>query len=390
MAKALVIVNDARFSLLRSTSSALAEGLSALGHDAELVCFPDPADGRDAFEAGYSEVQDKIQAQIDAGSDFFVVDTNCKLNYTGLRRNGPLRRFSYVTDAPWSQFEYIHTVADDTTISYVDRNHAAFHSRFASGRRTVFLPHGGPQADPDWFDDRPIDVLFIGNLAPPCRMAEIESALTGLPDPVARAVRLAIDLILWEEGEPFAAFIQALASESLSPETLGMPPFLDLLRFIAAFVESHNRLRLLTNLGDVAVTVAGRVAPGFFERQPDNIRLFGVVDEQAALALMRRSRIVLNSVTVFPAGSHERIWYGMACGAAICTERSSFVEETLSFGPHLLSLDEAIASNGGTLAEILSRSKGVLDVAHAVRSLYETNHTWHQRARIIDRAMASR
>jgi hypothetical protein len=387
MAKALVVVSDARFSLLRDTCAELAEGLTALGVQAELACFPDPADGQTAFEAGYGRVLARIQAMMDAGDDFFLVDLNCKLSYAALSRSRPLRRFSYVTDAPWSQFEHIHAVGDDTTISYVDRNHAEFHNRFASGRPTVFLPHGGPPPDAEWHDDRPIDVLFIGNLAPPCRMEQFEAALAPLPGPVARAARLALDVVLWEGGEPYKALLLALSAEGLTPEALGMKPFLDLLRFLAAFAESHNRHRLLTGLGRVRITVAGRVSPGFFETVPDNLHLLGMVDEQAALALMRRSRLLLNSVTVFPAGSHERIWYGMACGAAICTDRSSFIEETLTYGTHLLDLAEAMAGGGETLADILAGPPGVLEMARTARPVYAAHHTWRRRAGIIQRAM---
>jgi len=387
MTKALVVLSDARFSLLRSTCAELAEGLTELGVEAALACFPDPADGQAAFEAGYDRVLARIQAMVDADDDFFLVDLNCKLSYTSLRRRRPLRRFSYVTDAPWSQFDHIHSVGDDTTISYVDRHHAAFHQRFASGRRTVFMPHGGPPPDPAWHDERPIDVLFIGNLAPPCRMEQFEAALAALPEPLGRAARLALDMVLWDGGEPFTALDGALAAEGLTPEGLGLRPFLDLLRFLAAFAESHNRHRLLTGLGRVRLTVAGRVSPGFFDAVPDNVHLLGMVDETAALALMRRSRILLNSVTVFPAGSHERVWYAMACGAAVCTERSSFIEETLDWGAHLLDAADAIASDGDTLAEALAAQSGVLEMARAARIPYSANHTWRRRAGIIHRAM---
>ena len=147
MATVLAVINNARFSLLPSTFIELTEGLRQLGHAAELASFPDPNDGREEFERGYDAICARIQAMLDRGEDFFVLDSNCKLAYSSVRRTAPLRRFSYVTDAPWSQFEHIRTVGDDTTISYVDRNHRAFHDRFFPGRKAVFLPHGGPLPD---------------------------------------------------------------------------------------------------------------------------------------------------------------------------------------------------------------------------------------------------
>jgi hypothetical protein len=343
--------------------------------------------GREGFEQGHSRVCASIQAMMERGDDFFVLDSNCKLHYSGVRRIAPLRRFSYVTDAPWSQFDYIQTVPNDVTISYVDRNHRAFHDRFPSGHPSVFLPHGGPQPDPTWGQDRPVDVLFLGNLAAPCRMEHFESALAALPPSWQRACLLALDLVLGEGVETFQAMVSGLTAEGLEIGTMGTRTFMDMLIFVATFAESHQRHRLLTSLPQVKIVIAGCISPSFFETPPPNVSAIGVVDETAALALMRKSRILLNSVTVFPAGSHERVWYGMACGAAICTDHSSFIEETLTYGKEVLSLEEAIASQGASLAELLAAPPGVLDIAHAARPIYAAHHTWRHRARIIHEAM---
>ena len=178
-----------------------------------------------------------------------------------------------------------------------------------------------------------------------------------------------------------------LTAEGLGLETLGLRPFIDLLSFVATFAESHRRHQLLTSLPQVKIVIAGRISPSFFEAPPPNLSAIGIVDETAALALIRKSRVLLNSVTVFPAGSHERIWYGMACGAAVCTDYSSFVEETMTYGREILSLEDAMASQGGSLAEKLAGTTGVLGTAHAARHVYAASHTWRQRARVIHEAM---
>ena len=386
MTKVLVVYNDARFSLLPSTFTELAEGLRELGHEVELGLITGTS-GWDEFEQTHSRVCDTIQAMADRGDDFFILDANCKHHYSKVRRMAPLRRFSYITDAPWSQFEYIQTVPDDVTISYVDRNHRAFHDRFPSGHDSVFLPHGGPQPDPAWREDRPIDVLFLGNLAAPCRMEHFEQVLKPLPPSWQKACRLALELILGEGEEAFQAMVNGLTAEGLEIGTLGPRNFIDLLVFVATFAESHQRHRLLTSLPQVNIVIAGQISPDFFESSLSNLTQIGVVDEAAAMALMRKSRILLNSVTVFPAGSHERIWYGMACGAAICSDYSRFVAETLTYGREILDLEEAIASQGGSLADKLAGTIGVLDTAHAARPIYAANHTWRHRARIIHAAM---
>ncbi|OAN51405.1 hypothetical protein A6A04_15900 [Paramagnetospirillum marisnigri] len=390
MSTALVVVGDSAFSLLQSTGAELAEGLRQLGHTAELLRFPNAAlAGERAFEEGFAQVCRRIQGCVDSGGDFFVVDMNAHLKYSQVRRTA-MKRFCYITDAPWSQFDNIYSVGDDAVISYVDRHHAEFFARFPPGHRTVFMPHGGPQPDTDWHDDRPFPVLFLGNLTTPCRMEHFEALTAGLPEPVRHAAHLTLSLVLEEGLEPFKALSAALSSVSLGVESLGRSAFLDLLRFLCRFLESFNRHRVLTSLGKVKVTLAGSIAPGFFASAPANVESLGAVDEQAAMALMRRSRILLNSVTVFPGGSHERVWYGMAMGAAICTEPSTFLEETLSFGDHLLSLEDAVESGGASLAEALAAPTGVLPQARAALPLYAAAHTWRHRARIIHDAMVGK
>ncbi|MBC7952215.1 MAG: glycosyltransferase family 1 protein [Rhodospirillaceae bacterium] len=381
MAKAIVVGTDARVTLLANTSRELTEGLRELGHDVELGLIPDL---RAAEE--YEKLCNKIQRAIDDFDDFFLVDMNCHLKYSGVTRTG-MRRFSYVTDAPWSLFQSIYTVPNDTTISYVDRNHAQFYARFPTGRPTVFMPHGGPLPDDTWHEERPVDVLFLGNLQTPCLMEHLGRVTAELPAPLGRVAGVSVDLILEEGMEPFQAVQNGLAAFGLSIEAVGPQPLIKLLRIICPFVESYNRHRTLTSLGKVKVVIAGSIAPDFFDKQPHNVSALGIVDEQAAMALMRRSRILLNSVTVFPGGSHERVWYGMACGAAICADESDFIKETLTYGTHLLSLEDAIASGGETLADHLARTKGVVETAHAAREIYAAHHTWRHRARIISRAM---
>jgi spore maturation protein CgeB len=42
---------------------------------------------------------------------------------------------------------------------------------------------------------------------------------------------------------------------------------------------------------------------------------------------MQRAKILLNSVSVFPRGAHERVFYGMACGACVVTDESEYLNK---------------------------------------------------------------
>lgn len=381
MTKALTVFRTPPYCLMTSTFQEINAGLADLGLDAEEVILTD--------EASYEALCLRIRRHLEDGLDFFVVDPNCKLHYTSVGRDD-LRRFCYVTDAPWSQAEHIFATTQDAVVSYVDRNHALFYQDIPLAKPTVFFPHGGPRPDPVFRAERPIDVLFVGNLAVPCRMEHFEAVLAPLSPALAAAQRTALDLVLHDESDPFVALKTGLGAQGISLPQLGLREFLAHLKFLAAFAESHARWRLLTSLPQVAITHVGNIGAGVFESAPSNIRFLGPATETEVLELMRQARILLNLVEIFRGGSHERIWYGMALGAAVCSERSAFVAETLTYGRHLLAVEDALDTGGDSLAEMLARPHEIAAMAAAAREPYGLHHTWRARSRIIAQAMARR
>lgn len=375
--KAMVVVSNATHTLLRSTFAELAEGLRDLGHEVTFTVFADKDD--------YAAVCRMVRERQASGDDFFVVDGNCKLSLPGAGQG--LRRFSYVTDAPWSQFENIAAFQGDATISFVDRSHSAFYADIPCGMPTVFLPHGGPLAARSDAEPRDIDLLFVGNLSAPCRMEHFRDEISGLQDPLPQAFGIALDLIIEEGVDPYAALKGGLTAMGLDPRQLAPSGMVNGLRFLAGFAESHNRWRLLTSVRGARITLAGLVDSRFFDRLPETIDYVGVADEGGVIDLMRRAKILLNSVTVFPDGAHERLWYGLAHGAAIATDRSRFVEETLTLGQHLLAVDEVIETGGASLLPWLGEEAARRAMVDAARAIYSRHHTWRHRARIIHEAM---
>ncbi|KAF0223738.1 MAG: hypothetical protein FD176_1764 [Rhodospirillaceae bacterium] len=372
--RALVVVTDAQHSLLRSTFREIALGLRELGLE---VGF--------RIVESYQDIRPEVEERLARGENFFLVDGNCKFR---LPETPPgFRRFSYVTDAPWGQMEHVLSCQGEGAISYVDRTHAAFYQDFPCRLRQVFLPHGGPVPDPSSAGERDIDLLFVGNLLGPCRMEHFREATAGLGQPWPELFAFALEMILEEGLDPYTALKAALLSKGLTPAAAGLSNVLESLGFLSRFAESHNRWRLLTALAGRSITVCGLLEPQFFGQLPAGVDYRGLTDEEGVIALMRRAKVLLNSVSVFPAGSHERIWYGMAHGAVVCSERSRFVEETLRFGDHLLSLEQAVDSRGASLDPWLGDSSARAAMSEAASVIYADNHTWRHRAAIIHEAM---
>lgn len=375
---AIVVVSNAVYTLLPSTFAELAEGLRGLGHPVSFHRIDGAHD--------YQVLCEEVRARSCRGEDFFVLDGNCKLRLPGDGQG--LRRFSYVTDAPWGQIDNIQVFPAGGSVSYVDRSHGAFYRDFPFPLQTVFLPHGGPQLLAGADQPRDIDLLFIGNLATPARMEQFRESIASLPPPLPQVFTVSLEMLLEEGLDPYAAFKVTLLTQGLTVADLGLDNVVNGLDFLCRFAESHNRWRLLTSLWDLPVSLYGLVDDRFFDRLPDNVTYGGIATEEQVIALMSRCKVLLNSVSVFPQGGHERLWYGLACGAAICTDHSQFVAESLTYGRHLLDLEEARDSRGETLRPWLTDEPGRRDMVNAAREIYVGRHTWRHRAAIIQQAMA--
>jgi hypothetical protein len=126
---------------------------------------------------------------------------------------------------------------------------------------------------------------------------------------------------------------------------------------------------------------------------PNLVRL-GEKTTKECIATLDNARVVINSIGVRPAGAHERMWYGLAAGAAIWTDPTMIVARDFPDGglftipkepKEIVALADAIAGQ----ADLQDR------VAHA-QTIYATKHTWRARVGTLlarhrfDKALARR
>jgi glycosyltransferase involved in cell wall biosynthesis len=92
-------------------------------------------------------------------------------------------------------------------------------------------------------------------------------------------------------------------------------------------------------------------------------------------------------VSVFPDGSHERIWYGMAKGCAIATDFSRFMAEDFSAGESILFWPEDAREIAEMVTAAVADPDRLREITAAAGSVYAAKHTWRKRVRIIDEAL---
>ncbi|MCP5366077.1 MAG: glycosyltransferase family 1 protein [Hyphomicrobiales bacterium] len=374
--RALLITNKAANHAHTGILAGLHHGLRARGIESRL--FIVEQDGRDLgpFVAAVE------QAKATAPDRTFLLDLNGKMRFALTKE---LKKVSALIDHPFAHFEPLFDAPADALIGYLDRSHREILDAVGLPQAKAFLPHGGPNPDPDPLplDERPLPALFVGRLETSPRIADLRAGLAGNPDIVR-------DIVL-ETAEAAAArvplytgFAAACRARGIGPDAFDLAGMAEALHRASDWAEAQHRHRVLTGLGGIEIHHVGAVARDFFAAAPDNVVFHGARPFATCVEMMGRARAVLNSVTVFPDGSHERVWYAMAAGAAVVTDPSAFVAETFTDGENILVWpDGDLAGLAATLAD----AGRLQAIAAAAAPVYAAHHTWTHRAAVIDRAL---
>lgn len=326
------------------------------------------------------EIIEETRNFLDEGGDI-VFDWNADFPY----KSALIQRISVLSDAPFSKLPQIQAnLAPHAGLTTVDMNHAIFLRDFGIENRQVFVPHGGASHRPTTplkkSADRNIPILFVGNLQSRPDRDFINTAVGPDTEPVVRDIFMeAVDRA--SDGvEPYLALRSAAMDRSINLLTaIGPKMVLAMTSTLATWIESNRRLRLLSSLRSHPVHVAGQIGAGFFNKLPDNIVSYGLLWGNQVLSAMQNARITLNTVGVFPGGSHERIWYAMHAGSLVATDHSDFLSETFEDGRDIIFLDQPEDADT-ILSQVLEDPEKMDRMTAEALEIYLEHHTWQERA----------
>lgn len=319
------------------------------------------------------------------GEAFHVLDLNG--NFLVPTPPGtPLKsKFSYIIDHPVYHLQKTRAYQGPMTAAYADATHMSDHTDILPGVPTVFLPHGGPEPEEDTpaMADRDIDILFLGNISDVLLGDVFNGRLGKLPDHLQRLVAGAVDRVLGGGGYPFAGF-RAECSERAIDMFADIDP--DILIYGFSLFENYiaavHRLDLLQSLSEFNVHVVGKVADGIALDAPGFTR-HGYIPFDQALNMVSRTKVLLNMNPQLAAGSHERVWQGMALGCVVLTNNSLFLQEFFEDGRHILYTRSEAGPLVERVAEIIGNDVRMQGMAEDAQALYSHGHTWKVRAGTI-------
>ena len=279
---------------------------------------------------------------------------------------------------------------ETAVILCTDRNHVKYIRRFFKNiHQTDFLPHAGVELGHKHkpLNDRNIDVLYAGAL-PIYTVAKMIPDLHSIPEVDGEHMMQSVlgELVQHPEQtteqaiEAYVKTVRGDISDGRLQEIIVKMRFLD--SYATSFFR-EQAVRILVESG-IHVTAYG---VGWDQCEwSDNPYLTygGKVPAPQILPLMNDSKIVLNTMTWFKAGAHDRIFNGMLAGAVVVTDDSTYLRRTFTDGKELVMF---------SLKELQTLPEQVFDLFGHISHMQEITdcgyhaakeeHTWKNRAEYI-------
>jgi len=382
-----LIKGQSQYGSLRLHVDQLAEGLVAIGHEAEVVDMAN-ADGARELEVALRKSPQCV---------FAFSGMGCEL--TGARGSvydaiGAVYASMHV-DHPAHHLARLQTPIRRNVAFFLDRSHVRFVAASPLAQRfssLAFLPPGAnelaepPDTSDEAFARREIPLMFTGTYrGPPA------SYWRDWPDGASKTI--AEELVSRMTADATLPLLEALKSTlsgfgvELSAELFAQ--LLPQLRSPQFFAEAYHRDAALHAIGRACLPlhVWGNGWEPLAQRYPSFV-YGGVGSFAETLHTLRRARVVLNINNGFVAGGHERVFTAMCAGAAVFSDANRYYEEAFKDGreiatftwPKLAAMPEQL----GALVDDVPRA-GQIARAGAKRARAE--HRWTDRAHRLAKAV---
>ncbi len=293
-------------------------------------------------------------------------------------------------DHPFHYEKAMRRAPGTSVVLCVDRNHVKYIRRFHKNiARTDFLPHAGVelQCRHKPLVDRGIDVLYAGAL-PIYTVAKMIPDLSAIPevDGHKMAREVLHELVNHPETTTERALEEYLRAQRNDISERRLQEIIVEMRFLDSYATSFFREQAVRILADSGIRVTA-YGTGWDQCEWSGspyLDYRGKVLAPQILPLMNNSKIVLNTMTWFKAGSHDRVFNGMLAGAAVVTDDSSYMRQEFSDGKELVmfSLDD-IKNLPERVFELFGHMTKTQEMADLGYAGAKRRHTWENRAEYI-------
>ena len=308
-------------------------------------------------------------------------DANGKTPFHLSPRPVERHRISYFSDAPYGNFyKYVSQIPKGMTVTYSDLNFLEFFQDMNLGHEYIFLPHSGPNGfiSQKSMAEKAIEIGFVGRISLPEPAGAFESILQGSDERLIKIVKLASEAVLEDKLDIYKSFKKYAQEAGYHPlEILEYDQLHLLLQQMTSWAEMHNRLSVLRSFKNTQLHIAGPVYDEVEGVTDKSHKFYGMLNGNETIRFLSEVRISLNPVSVFPGGSHERIWFAAASGAVSFSDRSSYLEQTLRHGRNIFYIDyNNLMHQAEQITHVSKDLDKLTETFDELRYAYLASHTW--------------
>lgn len=283
--------------------------------------------------------------------------------------------------------------SEHVILSCVDRLDCE-HLKSPQFDRAFFWPHAVERdLNYDPKAEKPYDVVMLGS----CYDEESlkQHWRSGTTPQVTKVIEEAIEIVLCDnKTHIYDATRQALNNNQLTPKEV---PLSKVLFYVDNYSRGHDRVQLIKSIKNAHVHVFGgtcwrdeKPILGWSNSLIDmpNVTVHPAVPYAESLEIMKKSKIVLNSMPFFKSGTHERIFTSLACGALPITSDNLWVRENFLDGRDLkIYSPKGWDKVNDWVDDYLNHEKKRQEIVDQGRAIVMNDHTWDNRVEEMIRAL---
>jgi hypothetical protein len=317
----------------------------------------------------------------------------CTLSFNGLLPDEQGRFFCDMTGIPHvaclvdSPNEYVTlTQSKLTIITCVDGASVDFFKGLGC-ERVLFLPHAiAPMEATNPHSRRQYEVVMLSSSIDyeALRISWKEK----FPFPLCKAMEEAAERAESETSIPLYQLFAQAVDRQVSQGS-GLDPtkidFMTVLEEIELYIRGKDKVELVRAITEAHIDIFGSSegAAGWkqYLGNKRNVEIHDPVPFEQALSIMRHSKIILSSSPWIKYGGHERIFEGLAAGAAVMTGENPFLSKEFKEGESILFYHpQRLLKANHRINEYIANETKREKLAEKGRRIVMKAHTWDQRA----------
>lgn len=256
-----------------------------------------------------------------------------------------------------------------------DRDHVEYvKEHYENIWHVSFIAHGGCQSVRQIpFEEKSMDISFFGTyINPESVMKEIEDCDTE----IASVMKEMCEILRKQPDKTLGkALKMVLEEKDSSKEVFSLLPKMGL---VDKYIRAYYRDEVIRTLGEAGLPVD--VFGNGWSQFSGIANVHAGVPFVESLELMADSKISLNVMPWFKAGSHDRICTAMLCGSVAVSDSSEYLEDAFleeHFQRYrLLDMEQLVEDVHDILADIENSQERI----DKTKEFAMRNHTWGKRA----------